>query len=103
MFVVGGFNVHHQDRLTYSGGTGRPDELYYHFSISNDLTQMVNVFTRIPDCNSHSPALLGLYISSDTSICSAIAFPPLRKSDHVVSQFPLTFHQTQNGMPRFIA
>ena len=32
-----------------------------------------------------SPALLDLFISSDTSICSTMAFPPLGNSDHVVS------------------
>ena len=57
----------------------------YNFSISNDLTQMVNFPTRIPDCDSHSPALLDLFLSSDASICSTMAFPPLRNSDHVVS------------------
>ena len=56
----------------------------YHFSISNDLTQMVNFPTRIPDCDFHSPALLDLFLSSDTSICSTMAFPPFRNSDHVV-------------------
>ena len=45
---------------------------------------MVNFPTRIPDCDSHSPALLDLFISSDASICSKKAFPPLGNSDHVV-------------------
>ena len=53
--------------------------------ISNDLTQMVNFPTRIPDCDSHSPALLDLFLSSDASICSTMAFPPLGNSDVVVS------------------
>ena len=53
--------------------------------ISNDITQMVKFPTRIPDCDSHSPALLDFYISSDESICSTKAFPPLGHSDHVVS------------------
>ena len=53
------------------------------FFISNDLTQMVNFPTRITDCDSHSPALLDLFLSSDTSICSTMAFPPLGNSDHV--------------------
>ena len=52
--------------------------------ISNDLTQVVNFLTRIPDCDSHSPAILDLFISSDSSIRSAMAFPPLGNSDHVV-------------------
>ena len=46
-------------------------------SISSDLTQMVNFPTWIPDCDSHSPVLLDLFISSDASICSTMAFPPL--------------------------
>ena len=58
--VFGDFNVHHRDWLTYSGGTDRAGELCYNFSISNDLTQIVNFPTQIPDCDSHSPALLDL-------------------------------------------
>ena len=85
VFVFGDLNVHHKDWLTYSGGTDRSDELCYNFSISNDLTQMVYFPTRIPDCDSHSPALLDLFLSSDTGICSTMAFPPLGNSDHVVS------------------
>ena len=45
---------------------------------------MVNFPTRIPDCDSHSPALLDLFLSSDASICSTMVFPPLGNSDHVV-------------------
>ena len=84
MFVFGDFNVHHKDWLTCSGGTDRPDELCYNSSISNDLTQIVDFPTRIPDCDSHSPALLDLFISSDASICCKMAFPPFGNSDHVV-------------------
>ena len=42
VFVFGGFNNHHKDWLTYSGRTDRPGELCYNFSISNNLTQIVN-------------------------------------------------------------
>ena len=84
MLILADFNVHHMDWLTYSGGTDRPGERCYNFSISNDLTPMVNFPTRIPDCDSPSPVLLDLFISSDTSICSTMAFPPLGNSDHVV-------------------
>ena len=91
VFVFGDFNVHHKDWLTYSGGTDRPGELCYNFSISNDLTQIVNFPTRIPDCDSHSPALLDLFLSSDASICSTMAFPPLGNSDHVVVSASIDF------------
>ena len=91
VFVFGDFNVHHKDWLTYFGGTDRPGELCYNFSISNDLTHIVNFPTQIPDCDSHSPALLDLSISSDTSICSTMAFPPLQNSDHVVVSVSIDF------------
>ena len=62
VFVFGDSNVHHRDWLTYSGGSGPPGELCSNFSISNDLSQMVNFPTRIPDCDSHSPALLNFFL-----------------------------------------
>ena len=91
VFVFGDFNVHHKDWLTYSGGTDRPGELCYNFSISNDFTQIVNFPSRIPDCDSHSPALLDLFLSSDASICSTMAFPPMGNSDHVVVSVSIDF------------
>ena len=51
-------------------------------AISNNLTQMVNFPTQIPDCDSHSPAPLDFFLSSDSSICSTMAFPPLGNSNH---------------------
>ena len=71
------------------------------FSISNNLTPMVNLPTRITDCDSHSPAFLDLFLSSDTSICSAMAFPLFGNSDHIVS-VPFSFHYIRNRMPGFI-
>ena len=59
--------------------------------ISNNLIQIVNFSTRIPDCDSNSPALLDLFISSDASICSAMAFPPLGNSDHVAVSVSIDF------------
>ena len=35
---------------------------------------MVNFPTRIPDCDSHSPALLDSFLFSDTSICYIMVF-----------------------------
>ena len=52
--------------------------------LSNDLTQVVNFPTWIRDCDSYSPALLDLFLSSDASICSTMSFPPFGNSDHVV-------------------
>ena len=79
VFVFGDFNVHHKDWLTYSGGTVRLGELCYNFSISNDLTEIVNF------------PLLDLFLSSDASICSTMAFPPLGNSDHVFVSVSIDF------------
>ena len=58
---------------------------------------MVHFPTWFPDCDSHSPAFLDLFISSDASICSTMAFPPLGNSDHVVvtvsNDFPSNLQQ----------
>ena len=57
---------------------------------------MVNFPTWMPDCDSHSAALLDFFLSSDASICSRMAFPPLGNSDHVVSvsiDFPANSQQ----------
>ena len=88
-------SVHHKDWLTYSGGTDRLGEFCYNFSISNDLTQMVNFPAGIPDCDSHRPALLDLFLSSDPCICSTMAFPPLGNSDHVVVSVSIDFSLNQ--------
>ena len=47
----------------YSDGANQTGELCYNISISNDLTQMVNFPTWIPDCDSHSPAFLDLFLT----------------------------------------
>ena len=88
--VFGHFTVHHKDWLTYSGGTGRLGELSYNFSISNDLIRWL-AFLLGSLTYSHNPVLLHLFISSDASICSAMAFPPLENSDHVVVSVSIDF------------
>ena len=52
---------------------------------------MINFPTWIPDCDSHSPTLLDLFIPSDSSICSTMPFPPLGNSDHVVVSVSIDF------------
>ena len=96
------FHIHSKGRLAYSGGTDGPDEFCYNFFISSNLTQMVNFPTQFPDCHPHSPALLDLFISSDTSICSTVAFHPLGNSDHVIVSVSIDFlSNLKNMMPLF--
>ena len=58
---------------------------------------MVNVPSGISNCDSHSPVLLDLFISSDASICSTIVFPPLGNSDHAVFSVSIDFPSNSKG------
>ena len=44
-----------------------------------------------PYSDFHSPTLLDLFLSSDTSICSTVAFLPLRNSDYVFLSVSIDF------------
>ena len=90
VFVFGDFNVHHKDWLTYSGGTDRPGELCYNFSISNDITQIVDFPTRIPDCDSHSSALL-IYFFLLMLVFVLQWLSLLWETDHVVVSVSIDF------------
>ena len=59
---------------------------------------MVNFPTWIPDCDSHSPVFLDLFISSDTSICSAMSSAPL---DHVVVSISIDFPSNSKWVALF--
>ena len=45
----------------------------------------------MPDCDSHSLALLDLFLFSGASICSTMPFPPLGNSDHVAVSVSIDF------------
>ena len=45
---------------------------------------MVNFPIRIPDCDSHSPALLDLLPSSVANLCSTMVCTPMGNFDHVI-------------------
>ena len=52
---------------------------------------MVNVPTKIRDCDSNNPTLLDLFLSSDPSICSTEAFPPSGNYNQIVVSISLDF------------
>ena len=91
VFVFREFNIRHKYWPTYSGGTGRPGELCYNFSISDlsDLAQMVNFPTWIPDWLLWSCSFG--FITSDAIICSTMVFPPSGNSDHVIVSVSIDF------------
>ena len=56
------FNTYCKNWLTFSSGTDRPGKLCYIFCISNNLIQIVNFPTHIPNSDFHSPVLLNLFL-----------------------------------------
>ena len=52
---------------------------------------MLNFPTQIPDCDSHSPALLDLFLSFDASSCTTMAFPPFGNSDQILVSNSINF------------
>ena len=84
VFISGDFNVYHKDWLTCSGVELIDLANSIIILISQTTLTMVKFPTWIPYCDSHSPALSDLFLSSEASICSAIPFPPLQNSDHGV-------------------
>ena len=61
---------------------------------------MVHFPTRILHYDSHSPALLDIFLSSDNSISSTKTFPPLGNSDHVVVSVSVDFQSySQRNAP----
>ena len=99
VFVFGDFNACHKDWLTFSGRIDRPGKLCYNFSIPKNLTQIVNFPTLIHDCDSHSPALLDSFLSSDISIVLQWLSLHWEILIMLLSQFPLTFHQIVTRCP----
>ena len=88
VFISG---VYHKDWLTYSGVELIDLVNSIIILISQTTLTMVKFPTWIPYCDSHSPALSDLFLSSEASICSTIPFPPLQNSDHVVVSVSIDF------------
>ena len=100
VFVFGDFNIHGKDWLTYSGGTDQPGELCYHF-----LSQMTLLIWLTFLLGFQTVALIILLFWNDfflQTLGFVLQWPSLHWEILIMlfSQFPLTFHQIYNGMPR---
>ena len=85
VFVFGDFNGHHKNWVTYSHETDRPGELCHNFLFQTTLLRWLT-FLRGSQ--------------TDASVCSAMAFPPLRNSDHAVVSVSIDFTSNkQRGIP----
>ena len=84
IIVLGDFNIHNSDWLSYSSNVtnpaGREAEA---FSIVNDLTQVISEPTRVPDRAGDKANTLDLFLTSSPSIYSPpTVSSPLGNSDH---------------------
>ena len=79
--ILGDFNVHHQLWLS-SSFTDHPGEQAYNFAILNDLEQLVQHPTRIPDRLGDTPNILDLFLTSNPSAYTVKLSSPLGSSDH---------------------
>ena len=81
IIILGDFNVHHHLWLS-SSHTDQPGELAFNFSVLNNLEQLIQHPTRIPDRPGERANILDLYLTSHPSSYTVKLFSPLGSSDH---------------------
>ena len=81
VLYIGDFNVHHTDWLqsthTVVGGIEA-----FHFSISNELEQIIKHLTIVPDHHDHAANTLDLFFTSNPQKYTYTVSSPLGSSDH---------------------
>ena len=102
-FAFGDFNVHHEDWLTYHGGTDRPGGRCYNFLSQMTLNRWLTFLLRSLTVTL-AVMLFWIYFS-----LLMLVFVLQWLSLHweilimLLSQFPLTLQQAESRMPRFMA
>ena len=90
VLYIGDFNVHHTDWLksthTDVGGIEA-----FHFSISNELEQIIKHPTRVPDRHDHAANPLDLFFTSNPQNYTYTVSSPLGSSDHCTVSVTSTF------------
>ena len=84
VFMFGDFNLYPKDWITFSGGTDRLGEFCYNFSQEILLRWLTFLLGSQTVMLAVLLFCIYLFISSNASICSTMAFPPLGNSNHVV-------------------
>ena len=68
-------DIRHDDWLTCTKRTDRPNKLCCKFSIYQDLTHIVNLYIWVSDCDSHSPLISLIVLRSESLKLSLYKFP----------------------------
>ena len=82
--VCGDFNAHNIKGLCHSHNIDVVGLFCQEIAMAQDLTQIVDFPTNIPDRDDHQPYLLDLFLYSNPDSCAVASHPPLEKSDHMV-------------------
>ena len=90
VFVFGDFKIHHKECLIYLVEPIGLTNFAFIFSISSNISQIVNFFNRIPDFDNHNTAILDLFLPSQTQHL-------LYSSFHSIEEFPLLQQQGAYG------
>ena len=90
VLYIGDFNVHHTDcfKSTHTDVGGIEA---FHFSISNELEQIIKHPTRVPDCHGHAANPLDLFFTSNPQNYTYTVTSPLGSSDHYTVSVTSTF------------
>ena len=78
--VCGDFNGHTTEWLCHSHTSDIAGLFCQEFAMAQDLTQIVDFPTCIPDSDDHQPYLLDLFLCSNTDTCTVASHPTLGKS-----------------------
>ena len=76
IMVCGDFNVHNTEWFCHSHTTDVAGLFCQEFTMVQDLTQIVDFPTRIPDRDDHQPYLLDLFLCSNPDSCTVASHPP---------------------------
>ena len=97
IMVCGDSNGHNTKWLCHSHIT----DVAGLFAMAQDLTQIADFPTRIPDRDDHQPYLLDTFRCSNPDSCTVASRPPLGKSDHMVVSVDVQFvAKSTNEHPR---
>ncbi|XP_049886813.1 uncharacterized protein LOC126381362 [Pectinophora gossypiella] len=82
LVFLGDYNAHHKEWLFPFEKTDHAGREARNFALALDLTQLVNVATRVPDVDSHTPNCLDLVLATEPDCYSVSVSAPLGTSDH---------------------
>ena len=82
--VCGDFNAHNTEWLCHFHTIDVAGLFCQESAMAQDLTQIVDFPTRIPDRDDHQPYLLDIFLCSNPDSCTVASHHTLGKSDHMI-------------------